>query len=247
MGQGDKAVTYYQNVLKMRPYLAEAGHFWKRTPIRREVLAQWESEHPPQPLPDSPSNYGDYLRLGWDAFDREDWEAGQDAFLKARSLSPSWLGAYEGLARANMAMGDYIRAESFLRQGLNIFTQNAGDKLDLLLTYGEVAYRQGRFKDAVKRYETALRMVEQPTIYGRGTIGWSPYGWFVFQRESIAPDMLPQLERLEMTDDLAERFVHLAQLYEELGQAENATGTYHRILTMVPDFEPALEGLRHFE
>ena len=100
-------------------------------------------------MPDSPSNYGDYLKLGWDALDEGDWEAGQDAFVKARSLSPSKLEAYEGLARANMATGDDIRAESFLRRGLNIFTQDVGDKLDLLLTYGEVAYRQGRFKDCL--------------------------------------------------------------------------------------------------
>lgn len=242
MGQWDDAITNYQQVLDMRPDLADAGHYWQSTPVKQAALASWNAAHAPKPVPDSPASYADYLQVGWDAFDREDWTSAQDAFLQARAISPASLAAYNGLARANIALGDYIRAESFARKGLSIFTQGVGDKLDLLLTYGEVAYRQGRLKDAIKRYETALGMVEQPTIYGRGTIGWSPYGWFVFQRESIQPDMLPQLERLEMTDSTAARLVDLAHWYEEAGQPDKAVETYRRILALVPDFEPALEG-----
>lgn len=243
LGLRDVAVAQYHEVLQKRSDLSGAGHFWNSTPTRSAALAEWESEHTPRPLPESPTNYREYLRLGWDAFDQGDWKSAEDAFLEARSMSPLNLEVYEGLARANIALGDYIRAETFLRRGLNIFTEDVGDKLDLMLTYGRVAHLQGRHKDAVKRYETALGMVEHPTIYGRGTIGWSPYGWFVFQRESIAPDMLPQLGRLEVTDVVAERLMELAGLYEELGQPDKAAQTYHRILSMVPGFEPAMDGL----
>ena len=246
-GDREKALAHYEQVLQMRPYLAEAGYFWKQTPLRNEALAKWNEEHPPQPLPDSPQTYADYLRVGWDAFSRSDWEAAQQAFLQARAIAPSELPAYEGLAHANIELGDYIRAESFLRRGLNIFTQAVGDKLNLMLAYGDWYYRQGRIADATRRYELALSMVENPTIYGRGTLGWSPYGWFVFQRESIAPDMLPQLERLEITDDLAGRFIELAGCYKELGQLEQAAATYRRLLTLVPGYQLAREGLADLE
>ena len=242
MGESDDAATGYRKVLDMRPDLADAGHYWASTPVKQAALESWKAVHQPGPIRESPESYSDYLRAGWNAFDRGNWTVAQDDFLQARAISPSSLEAYDGLARANIALGDYIRAESFARKGLSIFTQSVGDKLDLLLTYGEVAYLQGRLKDAIKRYETALGMVEQPTIYGRGTIGWSPYGWFVFQRESIHPDMLPQLERLEMTDSTAERLVDLAHWYEQSGQPDKAAATYHRILALIPGFEPALVG-----
>lgn len=243
----EQAFVHYQRVLQMRPDLAEAGYFWEQTPIRRDFLAKWKGDHPSPPIPRSPRTYDDFLRVGWDAFRRSDWNAAQTAFLRARALAPSELPAYEGLARVNIELGDYIRAESFLRRGLNIFTQAVGDKLNLLLIYGEWAYRQGRVAEAARRYEAALSMVENPTIYGRGTFGWSPYGWFVFQRESIAPDMLPQLERLEITDDLAGRFIELAGWYEQLSQPLLAAQTYRRLLALVPGYEPARAGLEALE
>ena len=242
MGQWDDAIASYQQVLDMRPDLVDAEHYWRSTPVKQAAVAAWKAAHEPGPDPESPVSYADHMRAGWDAFEQGDWAAAQAAFLEARAISPTSLDAYDGLARVNIALGDYIRAESFARKGLSIFTQSVGDKLELLLTYGEVAYRQGRLKDAIKRYDTALSMVEQPTIYGRGTIGWSPYGWFVFQRESIEPDMLPQLVRLEMTDSTALRLVDLARWYEQAGQPDKAAETYRRILAIIPDFEPALEG-----
>jgi len=247
VGDREQALAHYEQVLRMRPDLAEAGYFWKQTPVRRDLLARWNVDHPPPPVPRSPRTYDDFLRIGWDAFKRSDWNAAQAAFLRARALAPAELPAYEGLARVNIELGDYIRAESFLRRGLNIFTQAVGDKLNLLLIYGEWAYRQGRVAEAARRYEAALSMVENPTIYGRGTFGWSPYGWFVFQRESIAPDMLPQLERLEITDDLAGRFIELAGWYEQLDQPFLAAETYRRLLALVPGYEPARAGLEALE
>ena len=84
-----------------------------------------------------------------------------------------------------------------------------------LLALGEVAYRQGRLEEAIACYELALSMVYKRTVYGPGTWGWSPYGWFIFYRESIVPDMLPQLVRADITADLAHRFRELDEWYDE--------------------------------
>ena len=246
MGQTAVALKYYGDALSLRPQLAEARHFWARTSVRRAAVAGWDSEHP-QTAPDHPTSFGDYWLVGWDAYRRGDWSLAEQCFLKACALSPDDLRPYQGLGLVYTAQQDYPRAESYLRRGMDLFTMNEGDKFDLLLAFSELAYRQGKMAEAVRRYEWTLGLAENPTVYGLGMRGWSPYGWFLFQRESIDLDVLPQLIWLPLTDDQATQLVSLAQAYEALGRIEESAKAYWRILALVPDFEPAVRGLTHLE
>ncbi|MFB0533500.1 MAG: hypothetical protein ACETWR_00810, partial [Anaerolineae bacterium] len=72
-------------------------------------------------------------------------------------------------------------------------------------------------------------------------LGISEYGWYIFYRESIMPDLLPQLVRIHVTNDLAQKYFELGQWYEEKGDTEKALDTYCELLAAVPDFAPALD------
>ena len=89
--------------------------------------------------------------------------------------------------------------------------------------------------------------MQEYSVYGPGTLGWSPYANFLFQRESIAQELAPQLVRIDVTDELAGRYLELAVMYEELNDKENAAATYRRVLRRVPDLNIAQERLRMLE
>jgi tetratricopeptide (TPR) repeat protein len=185
--------------------------------------------------------------LGWQELSQKQPEKALAAFQMALSLNDAQIEAYHGLGAAYMALGKYEQAEYYLQAGLNILTFSMGEKMGPLLTRGWLAYLQGDLGEAISSYELALSMVEEYTIYGWGTLGWSPYGHFLFQRESIAPDLLPQVVRADITDSLAERYLELGGWYEEIGDQDKAIETYRRVLAAVPDFTAAAQRLEELQ
>jgi tetratricopeptide (TPR) repeat protein len=144
-----------------------------------------------------------------------------------------------------MALGDYEQADFFF--ALANFFLVRSNWSEPLLDWGQLAYRQGDVELAIARYEAALELVEEYSIYGPGTLGWSPYGNFVFQRESIARELAPQLVRIDVTDDLAQRYLELGSWYEALGDTGNAANVYRRVLARVPNLTAAQERLHKLD
>jgi len=58
------------------------------------------------------------------------------------------------------------------------------------------------------------------TIYGWGTYGWTPYEWFVFGRRGLPVDVLPFVERTEMTVQFAQRLEEVASQLDAAGFPE---------------------------
>jgi tetratricopeptide (TPR) repeat protein/O-antigen ligase len=242
LGFNEDATREYQLFLTKKPDLVEGG-YWRQTPLRQQSVEKWKEANPKPTIPSSPRSYGDYARLGWQELGQKQYEKALAAFQMALSLNDAQIEAYHGLGATYMALGEHEQAEYYLQAALNIFTFNMGEKMEPLLTRGRLAYLQGELDEAITNYELALGMVEEYTIYGWGTLGWSPYGHFLFQRESIAPDLLPQLVRADITDSLAERYLELGGWYEEIGDRDKAIDTYRRVLAAVPDFTAAVRRL----
>ncbi len=245
LGFNEDAVREYQLFLNEKPSLAE-GIYWRQTPLRQQAVERWQeassglSSSPPR-------SHGDYTRLGWQELGQNRPEKALAAFQTALSLNDAQIEAYHGLGAAYMALGEYEQAGYYLQAALKILTFNMGEKMEPLLTWGQLAYLQGDLDEAITSYELALGMVEEYTIYGWGTLGWSPYGHFLFQRESIVPDLLPQLVRADITDSLAERYLELGGWYEEVGDRDKAIEAYRRVLAAVPDFTAAARRLEELQ
>jgi tetratricopeptide (TPR) repeat protein len=246
LGSAEDATHEYQLFLTKKPTLAE-GSYWRQTLLRQQAVEQWQEANPKPTIPSPPRSYGDYTRLGWQELGQKQPERALAAFQTALSLNDAQIEAYHGLGATYMALGEHEQAEYYLQAALSIFTFHMGEKMGPLLTWGRLAYLQGELDVAITRYELALGMVEEYTIYGWGTLGWSPYGHFLFQRESIAPDLLPQLVRADITDSLAERYLELGGWYEEIGDRDKAKETYRRVLAAVSDFMAAARRLEELQ
>jgi tetratricopeptide (TPR) repeat protein len=245
LGCAEDAAHEYQLFLTKKPSLAE-GSYWRQTLLRQQAVEQWKEANPTPSVPSSHS-YRDYTRLGWQRLDQRQPEQALAAFQTALGLNDAQIEAYHGLGATHMVLGEHEQAEYYLQAALSIFTFNVGEKMRPLLTWGRLAYLQGELDEAITSYELALSMVEEYTIYGWGTLGWSPYGHFLFQRESIAPDLLPQLVRADITDSLAERYLELGGWYEGIGNQDKAIETYRRVLAAVPDFTAAAQRLEELQ
>jgi tetratricopeptide (TPR) repeat protein/O-antigen ligase len=241
LGQGEQAMAEYHQALDLQPQLAQTS-WWRQSPLREQVSMEWQRENPPPPPPTSPQGYDDYVRLGWYQLEQGHFEAAIQAFNQAQGEDPNRMEAYRGLGNAYLGKGDFEPAEYHLQTGL-FFAQggSAWTKLWTWFDWGELAYRQGQLDEAIARYEQALDMIRGTTVYGLGTLGTSEYGWYIFYRESIMPDLLPQLVRIHVTDDLALKYFELGQWYEEKGDIEKALDIYCELLAEVPDFAPAIE------
>jgi tetratricopeptide (TPR) repeat protein len=241
LGQGEQAIAEYQRALTLQPHLAQAS-WWRQSLLRKQALMEWQKENPTLPPTTSPQRYDDYIRLGWHQLEQGHYEAAIRAFDQAQRKDPNCIEAYRGLGNVYLEKGDFELAKYYLQTGLSFAPGgSAWTRLWTLFDWGNLAYRQGQLDEAIARYERALDMVRGTTAYGLGTLGASEYGWYIFYRESIMPDLLPQLVRIQVTDGLAQKYFELGQWYEEKGDTEKALDTYCELLATVPDFAPAIE------
>ena len=241
LGQGEQATAEYHRALTLQSHLAQAS-WWRQSPLRAQAVVEWQKENPTPVPPTSPQGYDDYVRLGWHQLEQGHFEAALRAFNQAQGEDPNRVEAYRGLGNICLEKGDFESAESYLRTGL-FFAQGGSvwTRLRTWFDWGDLAHRQGQLDEAIARYERALDMVRGTTAYGLGTLGISEYGWYIFYRESIMPDLSPQLVRIHVTDDLAQKYFELGQWYEEKGDTEKALDTYCELLAAMPDFAPAIE------
>ena len=241
LGQGEQATAEYHRALTLQSHLVQAS-WWRQSLLREQALVKWQKENPTPLPPTSPQGYNDYVRLGWHQLEQGHFEAAIWAFNQAQRKDPNRVEAYRGLGNVCLEKGDFEPAEYYLRMGL-FFAQggSAWTRLRTWFDWGDLAHRQGQFDEAIARYERALDMLRGTTVYGPGTLGTSEYGWYIFYRQSIMPDLLPQLVRIHVTDDLAQKYFELGQWYEEKRDTEKALNTYCELLAAVPDFAPAIE------
>lgn len=230
-----EAAIEYDRFLNTAPDLS-AAYYWRQTSFRQRFVQGWQSAPKPDP-PQTPRTAAEFTAQGWQAYDAGRYEAALEAFQASFAQDSKRSDTAHGLAVTHMALGSYEQSDFYF--GLaNVFLVRS-NRPDPLLDWGRLAYRQGEIETAIARYEAGLSLVEEYSIYGPGTLGWSPYANFLFQRESIARELAPQLIRIDVTDDLAQRYLELGRWYEELGDPESAAAVYRRVLARVPDLAEA--------
>jgi tetratricopeptide (TPR) repeat protein len=231
-----EAAIEYDRFLTASPDRGRA-YYWRQTPFRQRFVQGWQAAHLPPDPPVSSDTAEGLAARGWQAYDAGHYEAALEAFKASFALDGQQSDTAHGLGLAHMALGSYERADFYF--GLANFFLVRSNRPDPLLDWGRLAHRQGEIETAIARYEAGLGLVEEYSVYGPGTLGWSPYANFLFQRESIARDLAPQLIRIDVTDDLAARYLELGRWYEELGDSESAAAVYRRVLSRVPDLAAA--------
>lgn len=243
LGQGEEATANYRRALEINRGWTDAP-YWQQTGPRRETLAGWLKDNPPPTPPQNPTGYADYLLAGQAALAANHFQEALEFFRSASDINPASIEANQGLGQAYQALGDTERADHYLEIANQLPADPLSRKLKPLLAWGDLAVQQGREDEALERYELAFSMVNRYSAFGPGTWGWSPYGWQMFYRESLVPDVLPQVIRLDITPEMAQRFLRLGKILEKRGETGKARAVYSRLLQSWPNCSQAKERLQ---
>ncbi len=209
----------YAEALRLWPDWAEA-YFWRATPFRAAFLAEWRESTPPLTTPS--------------VTDLEAAIAGGEPYDLA----------YAQLAEAYLRAGRLPEAARLVQQADLAYPHRNEDKLEVLWAKAELAAARGDYESAAAFGDQAWAGFRDQSIFGPGAFGDPAYGPFLFRREAMAVDMVPQLIVIRLTDPWAERMVQLGDWYTLLGDPTRAAATYREVLTFVPDNAAAQARLR---
>ncbi len=219
LGNVKAASEAYMQALSLEPDWS-ASAFWTRSALRQETLAAFE---PPPPDPGRPVEEGRILAgEARAAIANGDLEQGRSLLEQVYAINSQDAELYLGLAEIAMAEDELELTERNIQVGLLVQATSNQHKAEMLLLWAEIAAQQGDDEATLERYQGAFEAITTENLYGGGSRGWVPYNLFVFQRQGLAEDLLPQLERADIPASVALRLLVLADLYEEMGQPDQA-------------------------
>ena len=224
VGRSEAAAADYKSALAVAPAWAES-YFFRATPLRQRVVEDMGLAGGPALEPAS----------GWAALDAGDFALARERFQRAAGINTP--EPYLGLGLSYFGEGRLTEAELALRMAQFAVDTPGLVSVRIAFALGRVHVAQGQPVLALADYRRALDTLWGTTSFGVGTLGSSQYAWYVFNRESVAPDLLPGIDFIVYTDDLVLSLVEMGDLNREQGQDQAATAVYCLVAAGVPDAE----------
>ncbi|MCC7359363.1 MAG: O-antigen ligase family protein [Anaerolineales bacterium] len=224
-GRDADAAQAYATALTLRPDWATA-YFFRATPLRRWALADWQQGNP---TPWQPVGGSDE---GWAALQAGDYAHAMALFAPAATGDAP--GGYLGLALAIVGQGEavrYVEAERAIRTALYLPGLTGQTTARLRFGLGRVLAATGDSAGARAEYEAGLNLLDATTSFGVGQYGQSDYGWYVFNRASLAADLLPGMEAIHYDAEAVAALLALG----DLSSGDEAQAWYCRALAAAPD------------
>lgn len=219
--------------------------FFRKTSLRESVVSEWHSgilvpeieknTYPPR------KDKNAYLVEGWDLLDAGEHDLALIALLQAPSFNNP--ETYFALGRTYLLLEDIPAAEKNFQIA---HWMSSGRNWQINLNLGDIAVLNADCRGAIEYYSRAIELLERTTSYGIGTLGTSQYGWYLFNKPSIALDLLPGMENIIFSNEVIVGMHNLSLCYLELGQLESAKTIYHKILFHRPDDIVATQKLAEF-
>ena len=218
LGLTMSATGSYREAIRLRPEILGAA-FWDLTELRAaaanvdpEASAETETRSGVAAIAE------EARRLVAEA----EFESAEPLFEEAYRLNDQEVRLYLGLAERAAALGKLDTAEQYARLALWLPATSNQAKAEVILLAAEISLANGDEMEAFRRYQIAYDAIFADTAYGWASAGWSPYAWFVWQRPSFSEDLLPQLQRADITVEMASRLVPLAEMYDEQDDPRSA-------------------------
>lgn len=228
--QTTDAMSSYTQSLGFNPQIS-GSNFWDASELRQEAL---QTAMVSALLNEPGGDAASLVSAAREEIAQTNFDSAQRLLGEAFLLNDQYVRLYVGLAEMAKANGDLALGEQYVRAALGILSVNNQPKVEALLVGAEISLASNDREEALQRFETAFNAIFAETSYGWGSSGWSPYAWFVFQRRAFPEDLLPQLERADITTDLAARLLPLADLYEEMGEQQKAEEVRQALASYLP-------------
>ena len=239
VGSLAQAALDYELSLSLRPYWAKA-YFFRETPFRLQVKDEWVVNNLNKEFLGGPE-----LVTGWSMLDQNRYQAALELF--EGSLGLNLPEGYLGLGLSYLGIEKCEHAETALLKADFMPHRSGWTSVLVKLALGKANKVCGDYLEAVSYYESAIRMLDMTTSLGVGMMGNSDYGWYIFNRESIAADLLPGIEYITHNDEVVEGMLNLAECHGRLGDVAKAVLVYQKILEIAPDNEIAADRLAGLE
>ncbi|MDD5367650.1 MAG: O-antigen ligase family protein [Anaerolineaceae bacterium] len=118
-------------------------------------------------------------------------------------------------------------------------SEDGGAIVESRLRLGQYYFNHSDPQKAIQAYTDVVFVLGRTSSFGIGNVAYSPYGWSVFNRESIGPDLLPGMDMVLYTDEVVNGMLNLASAYQQTGDPVSAAQIYQRILEVAPDTQAA--------
>jgi len=218
LGLQQRAVTSLQRSILRNPEI-QGSNLWSTTPIRQAASQDLDLVRPSE---ESRQSTVALVREAREAIAAKNFGEARSLLGQAYSVNDQDGKVYVGFGELALLQGDLERAENYAEIALWIQATNNQSKVEAILLSAEISMAKGESDQAFQRYKAAYDAILAATSYGWGSYGWSPYAWFVFQRKAFPEDVLPQLVRADITLEIAQRLMPLADLYESAGELDKA-------------------------
>jgi len=218
LGLQQRAVTSLQRSILRNPEI-QGSNLWSTTPIRQAASQDLDLVRPSE---ESRQSTVALVREAREAIAAKNFGEARSLLEQAYSVNDQDGKVYVGFGELALLQGDLERAENYAEIALWIQATNNQSKVEAILLSAEISMAKGESDQAFQRYKAAYDAILAATSYGWGSYGWSPYAWFVFQRKAFPEDVLPQLVRADITLEIAQRLMPLADLYESAGELDKA-------------------------
>lgn len=199
-GEEAAATTAYTQVLDLRPASA-AALFWQQSNLRQRVLSAWQVAQAGDPTP---------LDLALQALAADQAETAVELFRAALEVNPLDGEAHAGLAAAYLAWGDSESSRATWEAALRMPWAAPEQTLSLRLVAGDWARARGDEAGAAAAYSLVFSAINDYTHFGPGTYGHPQRSWYVFRRQALPADVVPEFARADITAAQDERFAWLA-------------------------------------
>jgi tetratricopeptide (TPR) repeat protein len=222
LGTTDQAVAAYSQAIELGRW--EAVQFWESTPAKALALERVKAGLPAD------------ADEGWAALERGDYPEARSEFEGQLSRQPNSVAAYRGLAAVALAEGDREAAGRNLQVALFIgSTYSPEEYLRAQMDWARLAAADGEVDQAISRAGPVLDAFRRQTFWGVGRFGTADYGWYVYYRESLLRDMLPQVAFIRLPDEAAEWTLEVAEWQRYVGQAQRALALCQEVLEAIPN------------
>jgi tetratricopeptide (TPR) repeat protein len=212
------AMSSYSLAINFRPDLVRSK-FWNQSELRKSAI-QIATE---TTVLDDPRNEAAALvEAARVKIETSEFDSARLLLEQAHKLFDQNVSLYVALGELAFQERELETAEKYVQMALRMPATSNEAKVEAILLGAEISLARGNHAEALNRYEIAYKAILTETSNGWGSSGWPPYAWFVFQSESFDEDLLPQLERADISVSVALRLLPLADLYEVAGELENA-------------------------